>query len=258
MVNRMDKINYIKINTKNMLDNIEYTKKNYHYSYYIMNVSNNAFNHGMYLIKYLYEVVDYLYVNTFSDLQLIRKYHNDIPVIYNGEVNEDNVFDLIINNATIVIYDINTLKMIHSLNIKDSLNFIFYVDSTGYYGISSKQDILDYLEWNDKYLNLVGIMAYLEEKNYDDFKYIIRPIQNVQLMILNNEDDNAKADYKKAESLGLDVTELPYYSFSNSNSKRREFLLPEKILVFLILLMVLAAIGIQIAGFLYNIKGALH
>ncbi len=192
MVNRMDKINYIKINTKNMLENIEYIKKNYHYSYYIMNVSNNAFNHSMYLIKYLYELVDYLYVNTFSDLQLIRKYNSDISVIYNGEITEDNVFDLIMNNATVVVYDINTLKMIHNLNIKDPLNFIFYVDPTGYYGISSKQDILDYLEWNNKYLNLVGIMANLDEKNYNDFKYIIRPIQNVQLMILNNENDKRK------------------------------------------------------------------
>ena len=36
------------------------------------------------------------------------------------------------------------------------------------------------------------VMAYLDEKNYDDFKYIIRPIQNGQLMILNHEDDKRK------------------------------------------------------------------
>ncbi len=72
---------------------------------------------------------------------------------------------------------------------------------------------------------------------------------------LDNEDEKAKEDYKKAEAAGLDVTEVPYYSFSNSNSKRREFLLPEKILVFLILLMVIGAIGVQIAGFIYRING---
>ena len=192
MVKKMKKINYIKINTKNMLANIEYIKTYHHYSYYILDVSNNAFSHGMYLIKYLHELIDYLYVNTFLDLQLIRKYDPNIPVIYNGEITEDNVFDLIIHNAIIVVYDIDTLKMIHSLNIKDSLNFIFYVDPTGYYGISSKQDILDYLNWDHKYLNLFGIMAYLDEKNYDDFKYIIRPIQNGQLMILNHEEDKRK------------------------------------------------------------------
>ena len=175
-----------------MLANIEYIKTYHHYSYYILDVSNNAFSHGMYLIKYLHELIDYLYVNTFLDLQLIRKYDPNIPVIYNGEITEDNVFDLIIHNAIIVVYDIDTLKMIHSLNIKDSLNFIFYVDPTGYYGISSKQDILDYLNWDHKYLNLFGIMAYLDEKNYDDFKYIIRPIQNGQLMILNHEEDKRK------------------------------------------------------------------
>ena len=78
--------------------------------------------------------------------------------------------------------------------------------------------------------------------------------QRGYLYFLNNDDDNAKADYKKAETLGLDVTQLPYYTFSNSNSKRREFLLPEKILVFLILIMVFAAICMQVISFLYNIK----
>ena len=103
-----------------------------------------------------------------------------------------------------------------------------------------------------------AITAEIEERGDNQYNFWELYYQRGYLYFLNNEDDNAKADYKKAESLGLDVTELPYYSFSNSNSKRREFLLPEKILVFLILLMVLAAIGIQIAGFLYNIKGSLH
>ena len=81
--------------------------------------------------------------------------------------------------------------------------------------------------------------------------------QRGYLYFLNNDDDKAKADYKKAQTFGLDVTELPYYSFSNSNSKRREFLLQEKILVFLILIMVFVAIAFQIISFVYNIKAAM-
>ena len=81
MVNRMNKINYIKINTKNLLDNIYYIKNNYSYDYYILDVSNEAFFHGMYLIKYLKDQIDFLYVHDFTDLLLIRKYEQDFPVI---------------------------------------------------------------------------------------------------------------------------------------------------------------------------------
>lgn len=81
--------------------------------------------------------------------------------------------------------------------------------------------------------------------------------QRGYLYFLNDEDDNAKDDYKHALALGLDPTEVPYYSFSTSNSKRREFLLPEKIMVFLLLLVVIAALIIQIASFIIKIKGSI-
>lgn len=102
-----------------------------------------------------------------------------------------------------------------------------------------------------------ALTAEIEQRNSNEYNLWELYYQRGYLYFLNNEDDKAKDDYKKAESLGLDVTELPYYTFSNANSKRREFILPEKILVFLILLMIFAAIGIQIISFLYKIKGSL-
>ena len=74
------------------------------------------------------------------------------------------------------------------------------------------------------------------------------------LYFLANDDIKAKEDYKKAISIGLDPTEMPYYTFSNSNAKRREFLLPEKIMVFLILIMVLGAIFLQFGHIFSKIK----
>lgn len=102
-----------------------------------------------------------------------------------------------------------------------------------------------------------AITAEIEKRGDNQYNIWELYYQRGYLYFLNNEDAKSKDDYKKAETLGLDVTELPYYSFSNSNSKRREFLLPEKILVFLILIMVFAAIGIQIITFVYNIKTAI-
>ena len=75
------------------------------------------------------------------------------------------------------------------------------------------------------------------------------------LYYLANEDDKAKQDYKKAVACGLDFTEHPYYSFSNSNEKRREFLLPEKILVVLILIIVGISLFYQICSAYFKIKG---
>ncbi len=74
------------------------------------------------------------------------------------------------------------------------------------------------------------------------------------LYFLANDDVKAKEDYKKAISIGLDPTELPYYTFSNSNSKRREFLLPEKIMVFLLLIMIIGAMLLQFGHILVKIK----
>lgn len=77
--------------------------------------------------------------------------------------------------------------------------------------------------------------------------------QRGYMYFLSDEDDIAKDDYKHAMALGLDPTEVPYYSFSASNSKRREFLLPEKIMVFLLLLVVVTALVIQIASFVIKL-----
>ncbi len=101
---------------------------------------------------------------------------------------------------------------------------------------------------------ITAITAEIEKCKTSDNSIWELYYQRGYLYFLNNEDDKAKADYKTAESMGLDVTELPYYTFSNSNSKRREFLLPEKTLVFLILLLIFATIGLQVINFLYRLK----
>ena len=190
--------NYIKINVNNIYENIKFIKNHYPFSYYIMDISNQAFSHGMYLVKYLTKAIDYFYVHNLEDVIFIRKYDTSAPIIYNGVITSDNIYDLIINDATIVIHDINTLIMIKELSIKDSFDFIFYIDPNGYTGISDKQDILDYLNWDNKYFHLIGVMAEIEEKDYDNFKYIIRPIFNCKLMILNFEKNKIKIQSSNA------------------------------------------------------------
>lgn len=221
----MNNINYIEIDTNLFFKNIDYVKNNYKYSYYILDVSNNAFNHGMYLINYINQKIDYLYVNNFQDLLLIRKYNKDVSVIYNGDVNENNIYDLIINNAIIVVHAIDTLYKIKELNIKDVVSFIFFIDPNGIIGIDNKNDILKYLEWNNKYFNLLGIMGKVEEKYYDDFKYIIKPINNSKLVILNNENDkkricNSNAILLDSSFYGINNAKKSLFQRSSNNLKQ--------------------------------------
>ena len=230
----MNYINTIKINTDNLLSNINTIKKNYNYSYMILDVSNNAFNHGMYIIHYLKDKIDYLYVHDLSDLLLIRKYDKDIPVIYGGVINQDNVYDLIINDAILVISNIKILKDIKSLNIKDKITYLFRIDPTGYFGIAKKEDILDYLEWDHKYLELIGVIAQIEEKDYDNFNYIIRPIKDAKLMILNHENDKRKIHGSNAIKLNASIyginTEKKKLFQKNDISLKQVFTLGSKIL----------------------------
>lgn len=78
--------------------------------------------------------------------------------------------------------------------------------------------------------------------------------QRGYLYFLNDDNEKAKDDYKHAQDLGLDVTEIPFYAFSNSNSKRRNLLLPEKIMIFLVVIMVLAALAFEVIDFVYKVK----
>ncbi|CDF11517.1 alanine racemase [Mycoplasma sp. CAG:776] len=211
MVYRMNDINYIKISTQNLLYNINSLKKDYSYSYYILDVSNNAFFHGMYLLKYLKQDIDYLYVSHFQDLQLIRKYDQSIPVIYGGNVSLDNIFDLIMNNAIVVIRNLKLLKQIKELNIKDSFSFLFQIDPNGIYGIDDKQDILDYLEWDHKHFNLLGIIAQITEEDYDNFQYIIRPLSNLKLVILNHEENKNRIHDSNAIKLDKSVYGINFH-----------------------------------------------
>lgn len=66
---------------------------------------------------------------------------------------------------------------------------------------------------------------------------------------LNDDLKSAKDDYLQAVKFGLDITQVPFYTFSNENSKRREFILPEKIMVILILLMVVFSTILQVSDF---------
>lgn len=182
------------ININNLKDNIALFKSNYSYDNYILNVSNNAFGHGLELIKYLDDDFKYIYTNSFEDTLKLRKYNHKINIIYNGLITEDNIYDLILNNAILVIRSKKIMDFILSLKIKDKYDIIFSIDNLGFNGFNSKHEIENILECikNDVHINILGVIANITEKDYLDFKYITSPLKDLELVILNNENDKNK------------------------------------------------------------------
>jgi len=202
----MNYTNYIKIDTDKIKYNLKYLKNNYSYDNYIMDVSNNAFNHGMNIINYLENEINYLYTNNINDIFLIRKYNKDIKVILNYTYDQDNILDIINNNITIIINSPKELELLTKLDLYAPLNIILNINFKGLSLYNDKfiiKDSLDIIS-NHKKLNLVGIISQVEESNYNDFLYITTDLfnLNLELYILNNENDKNKI--KNSNAIKLD------------------------------------------------------
>ncbi len=194
---------YIKISTDNLKYNIDKIRNNFNYKYLVMDVSNNAFNHGMYIINFLVGI-DFLYVNNFNDLLLVRKYNKDIRVIYNGEVSNDNIFDLIMNDAIVVLKNGDVLK---NVSIHDKLQVMLSIDVKGYNGFRKRQEVMEVtrLVNTNKNIDILGVIASIKEKDYDKFKEIISTIREPQVMMLNNEEDTNKIKLSNAIKLDKSI-----------------------------------------------------
>ncbi len=211
---------YAKINSDKLNDNIKKIKELYKYEHYILDVSNNAFSHGMFLINYLNQEIDTLYTCNFQDVLLIRKYNKDIKIIYSGVINEDNIYDLILNSAILVIKRKKTIDWILKLKIKDKFEIIFNIDTEQYNGIHDKHTLDDIIEELkcDVHIHIAGIIARVKEKDYLDFKYITTPLdEKLEYIILNDEHDKNKIKTSNAIKLDTSV-------YGVDTSKKRFFI----------------------------------
>ena len=117
--------NIANVNIDNLKFNISDLKEKFSFKNYILNVSNNAFGHGIKLIKYLNDEFQYVYTNNFQDVLNIKKYNHKIKIIYSGSISEDNIYDLVLNDVIMVIKSKDTMDFILGLKIKDKFEIIF-------------------------------------------------------------------------------------------------------------------------------------
>lgn len=192
----MDYESYLTISINNLNDNINYLKSIYNYQYYILDISNNAYNHGFQIINYI-DNIDYLYVNNLYDLLNAKKIKQNIPIIYGGSINKNNIDDLIVNNAILLIKDINIIK-----NIKDKINIILDIDK--YNGIYTKNTILELNNLNNN-IHILGLISNVNKDNYEDYKYITSSLKNLELICLNNELDKNKIKHSNTIKLNYSI-----------------------------------------------------
>ena len=146
-----------------------------------MDVSNNAFNHGIFIINYL-KNIDYLYVHNIEDIFKIRRLNKDIKIIYKGEINEDNIYDLVVNDVIIILDQIELLKKV---NIKDECNLIIDLNKNNYKKIREIKEFID----NNKYYKIIGLKAKVTKKSENNFREILNYFNNKDLIIINNEEN---------------------------------------------------------------------
>lgn len=208
----MEHLTYCQVKKDILNENIKIMKKTYPYKYTILDVSNNAYHHGMYLINFLNEKIDYLYTCNFQDVLLIRKYNQDIKIIYGGNIYESNVYDLILHNVILTIKSEDDIDLLLRLDIKDKFEIIFNINQDQYDGIYSKYVLVDILSKlkNSIHIRILGIKAAVNKNNYINLKYIVNPLKSLELVILNNEDEKNK--FKMSNAIILDNS---IYGISN-------------------------------------------
>lgn len=213
-------MNNIRINTKNLQENINYLKKEYPFTNYILDVSNNAFNHGMYIINYLTEYLNYLYVNSFNDVYLIRKFNKNIPIILNTYITKEHIYDVINQNVILIISNLEELKIVMNTDLYAELKIILQIDINEFRGFKNYLQIHDALTIIEatKRLELVGIISFsITEKNYPEFLDTIKDLLNLnlELYLFNNEIE--KKRIKNSNAILLDT------SIYGLNNKKKKF-----------------------------------
>lgn len=120
----------------------------------------NLFQYNM--LKILEKKFKYILVDNLNEGLLIRSLNSKIGIIVKN-IHEDYVYDAIVNNIAIVVYN---KELINSLVLKDDLQIFWYLDvGENMFGIKSIESLGPI---NDKHIKVKGIISEVfSGKNYD-------------------------------------------------------------------------------------------
>ena len=174
-------LNILKNNTKTLCQNFnEYQNK-------IATLKDNAYGMGLSIVNTLINNgINYILVGSIKDALEIRKYNASISILVNYFVNLEEIYDAINNNITITIPDLEYLRNVLTLNIKDELKVHLLIDnSANKFGLKTEKEIKEAFEIvkNNKNIFIEGIytnittLGIVDENYYTQIANFIEKIE---------------------------------------------------------------------------------
>lgn len=166
----------MEIDLNKLKNNVKLLCKSYNdYKYKIANLKDKAYGMGLSIVNTLINNgINYCVVGPIKDALEIRKYNNSIPILVSYKVMEEEVFDAINNNITLAISDVEYLRSIICLNIKDDLKLQLLIDNgANKIGIKDNLELKDAMEIinNHEHLVLEGLYTELTTIGVEDEYY---------------------------------------------------------------------------------------
>ena len=163
----------LEIDLKILYNNTKLLVDSYNdYEYKFANLKDNAYGMGLEIVNTLAKAnINYIYVGSLKDALDIRKYNQDINIIVNYFVDIEEIYDAINNNIAITISNLDYLKKINELTIKDDLKIHILIDNgSNKLGISNQKELKEIIDIinNNKHLLLEGFYSDLTSIGIED------------------------------------------------------------------------------------------
>lgn len=189
---------YIEINLDNLSHNIKNIVSTYNdYKYYIGVIKGNAYGHGEYISKYITECgINYLAVSTLEEAINTRKYVNkDFPILCLQPINLEYIEEIINNNITICISNIDDFYKLNEMKLDKTIKFHLKLNTgMNRLGVSSIKDVNKIFKesFKNSKLDFEGIFTHLctsgvydslYDKQIKEFKYLTSEIDLSKIKI---------------------------------------------------------------------------
>ena len=156
---------YIEINLDSLCHNIKNIVNTFNnYKYYIGVIKGNAYGHGEYISKYITQCgINYLAVSTLEEAINTRKYvDKDFPILCLQPISLEYINEIIKNNITICISNIEYFNKLKELKLKKTIKFHLKLNTgMNRLGISNIDEVNQIFNDENENLEFEGIFTHL-------------------------------------------------------------------------------------------------
>ena len=144
-----------------------------------IDVRNNFYNFGLNILEDIFKFDNIgIFTNDLKDAIRIRNVNKNVPIVLTNFKNIDQIYDLVVNNITLVIKEYSQLEEIEALNLQDKLSLMIQININNFEdGIKCKNftKTMEYID-SCNCFTVVGIFTVVNDTKNNDisgFKDII-------------------------------------------------------------------------------------